>query len=101
MSEKYKEFIRTFPCEIHDLSCEGDVIPHHARMKGSAGMGEKPPDCYCIPLCVKHHREIHNKGVLTFFNKYYNFITKETLDEYLYRTLFKYVSMFCGEIERP
>lgn len=60
----YLEFVRTRPC----LICgQGDVHAHHVRMGSHAGLGTKPSDYLCVPLCFKHHDELHNKGEKTFW----------------------------------
>ena len=49
----YREHVSRYPC----LNCgaPGPSDPHHDRRHGNCGMGMKPPDTYCIPLCHKCH----------------------------------------------
>lgn len=47
--ERYKAWIRTLPCEI----CGRHAQAAHTGNDG--GMGEKPSDYTCIPLCAKCH----------------------------------------------
>lgn len=35
-----------------------------------AGMGFKPGDMWCVPLCQEHHREQHAIGEASFAGKY-------------------------------
>ena len=35
------------------------VQAHHLRECGAGCMSKKPPDVFCVPLCVKHHALIH------------------------------------------
>jgi hypothetical protein len=63
--EKHLQYIRSLPCCI----CGGiDTEAAHIRVgsinhgKRSTGMGEKPSDTWCVPLCNKHHREQHDAG---------------------------------------
>jgi len=44
------------------LPCSGDVVGCHIRMGSGAGMGIKPDDFRCIPLCAAHHTYQHSKG---------------------------------------
>ena len=60
-SEKYKEFIRDLPCcacNVNRLHGRAQSDPHHMRSKGAGGS-----DLTCIPLCRKHHTEIHWSSV--------------------------------------
>ena len=51
-SEKYKKFIRSKPCII----CGKTSQAHHVRRSYfGAGMGIKPSDFVCIPLCRECH----------------------------------------------
>jgi hypothetical protein len=64
--KKYREHVRSLPCYIHD-GCAGDVATHHIE---TGGMGMKCSDLMTVPLCFKHHSEIHQRGRITFANKY-------------------------------
>lgn len=67
-SEIYKAWIRTqtsivsgrTPCEAH----------HEPVLKEANGMGMKTHDCLCLPLTAEEHRERHQTGKDTFYNKY-------------------------------
>lgn len=48
----------------------GPNDPHHVRVRGNAGVGQKPSDFFTIPLCRVHHDEIHKHGSTTFEQKY-------------------------------
>lgn len=48
------------PCCICGLVA--NIHAHHLLRTGERGMGIKSPDKYCIPLCVAHHRELHDAG---------------------------------------
>lgn len=61
--DRHLDFIRGLPC-----ICCGDntsVEAAHLRLsdariaKVNAGVGQKPDDFFCVPLCGKHHREQH------------------------------------------
>jgi len=67
-SKKYREGISSLPCII--CNRQGPNDPHHLRALGNGGIGQKPDDCWCIPLCRKHHNEIHSLGAGTFQKKY-------------------------------
>lgn len=53
----YRSWVSTLPC----LLC-GTPGPNHAHHTASHGMAIKGSDYSCIPLCPKHHTEIHNTG---------------------------------------
>ena len=63
-SKKYMEWVSTLPCVICNRPGQSD--PHHVRIFGNAGTGQKPDDCWCIPLCREHHNEIHSIGMYSF-----------------------------------
>ena len=67
-SEKYKSWIRLLPC----LAC-GDYhsVPHHVRLPGHCGMGQKPDDLFCVPLGqIPCHNELHNIGEMRFWDQH-------------------------------
>jgi hypothetical protein len=57
---EYLAFIRSKPC----CACGRPAEAHHAL--GRRGVGVKPSDFGCVPLCREHHRECHEKGTKTF-----------------------------------
>jgi hypothetical protein len=61
----YLDFVRKQNCLIGHC-CEGDVVGHHLRSSINSGIGMKPNDTYCIPLCAKHHGLLHQHGQKTF-----------------------------------
>lgn len=69
-SKKYREFIKTLPCVMCGYSThEGlSIVPAHQKL-GCGGMGIKPPDTHCIPLCHKCHTLEHQVGEETFYQK--------------------------------
>lgn len=68
---KHLDFIRGLPC----LCCGDNVHTEaaHIRMasmraaKRPTGMGEKPDDCWTVPLCGNHHREQHGINERVFW----------------------------------
>jgi hypothetical protein len=58
-------FIRSQPC-IVAAQCAGPVQAHHVRTGTNGGTSLKPSDIWCVPVCNKHHREIHDNGQATF-----------------------------------
>ena len=77
---KYIDFIRKQPCLIGER-CLGMNHAHHVQNYNNHGMGLKPKDIYCIPLCFLHHAELHQKGKYTFYKKY-NLDIDEILQKY-------------------
>jgi len=52
------------------LECGGKVQAAHVRTGTDGAMGEKPSDCWAIPLCAVHHREQHDIGEPAFEKRY-------------------------------
>ena len=47
-----------------DGACEGPIQAHHAFNGATGGgRGMKGSDYACVPICAKHHREVHDKPV--------------------------------------
>lgn len=63
-----KEYVRWLclqPCLVP--GCKWGACGHHLRGKGlGGGMGLKPNDLTRIPLCLFHHQQLHQQGILTF-----------------------------------
>lgn len=57
----YLRFIRRQAC----LICPAASEAHHTRTRGSGGS-----DYLTLPLCPKHHREIHKRGLAWFEIEY-------------------------------
>lgn len=57
-SKTYLKWIRTLPCYCCG-SKESEA--HHVigLHWGLSGMGQKAPDTFCMPLCRRHHNEVH------------------------------------------
>lgn len=72
-NEKHLAFIRTLPC----LVCGDNIHTEAAHIRMSAvdrgkrytGKGEKPSDCWVVPLCSKHHREQHEGSEKKFWEE--------------------------------
>lgn len=46
------------------LTGSGDrVVPHHVRLAGFCGVGQKPHDLFCVPLIYEEHQRIHAQGM--------------------------------------
>lgn len=55
--------------------CQGPIQAHHLLRPwiGSKGMGKRADDRNVIPLCMKHHAELHTKfGSEASFFKHHN-----------------------------
>lgn len=72
-NEVHLSFIRLLGCVICGRS---PVEAAHLRYgdqraaKRPTGMGEKPSDCWALPLCPEHHREQHSGGEKDFWAKH-------------------------------
>lgn len=73
-SEKHLAFVRKLPCCANSLDCVdglfGGIHAHHVRSAAHAGTGFKPSDFRTVPLCSRHHGELHLRGAKTFEAKY-------------------------------
>jgi len=66
---KHLKFVASLPCAIcggesqaHHLLRDPDNVHKQYGFKVFKGMGIKSPDMFAIPLCVKHHTELHMNG---------------------------------------
>lgn len=66
---EYLEHVRGLPCVVN-VGCRGAVIAHHWRKGTDGGIGRKPSDMFVLPLCLKHHTEVHSAGEISFAEKY-------------------------------
>lgn len=55
-SKKYLDHIRSKSC----LHCGDKAEAHHLNHAQSRAMGLKNGDQWAVPLCHKHHMEMHN-----------------------------------------
>jgi hypothetical protein len=62
----YLNWVKTQPCECCQQQSDD---PHHLIGWGQGGMATKAHDIFSIPLCRKHHTELHNDR-LAFERKY-------------------------------
>ena len=64
-SQKHLRHVRSFACCV----CDSDEQPEaaHVRLGSDGGMGMKPSDYYCVPLCRLHHGIQHHVGEKTFW----------------------------------
>lgn len=74
-SKKHLELVAYHKCCLsHTNTCGGGVQAHHLLKpwSGKRGMGMKADDKNAIPLCYKHHAELHDKigDEHKFFMKY-------------------------------
>lgn len=62
---KHLKFVASLPC----LKCGiSECDAHHIRIGTDGGTGLKPSDSFTIPICRKHHTQLHSQGEKTFFN---------------------------------
>jgi hypothetical protein len=38
------------------------IVPHHVRLAGFCGTGQKPADYFCVPVTYAEHSRIHTSG---------------------------------------
>ena len=65
-SPAYLKWVKAQPCQCCGMPADD---PHHLIGHGQGGMGTKAHDIFAIPLCRKHHTELHNDR-LAFERKY-------------------------------
>ena|SRR3990167_8233061 len=63
---KHRAWIRSRPCTVENGDCRGAVQAHHVRDETDGGMGLKPHDKWCVPLCMWHHDHGHRIGWQSF-----------------------------------
>lgn len=68
-SAPHLEFVRRLPCSV-PICWTTPCSPHHFRSAATSGTGVKPGDDWCTPLCHEHHVEFHQRGWLSFEDKY-------------------------------
>lgn len=61
---KHRKFIASLPCAICPRT---DVQAAHVRKGNGGGMGLKPSDEFCVPLCVEHHQVQGEMGEVNFW----------------------------------
>ncbi len=65
--QRHVRFVSRLACligqEIGSKHCDGRTEAHHLLKpyKGVRGLSMKSEDMNCIPLCQKHHAELHMK----------------------------------------
>lgn len=59
-----------------------NVQPHHIRLGSYTGISDKPSDNLCIPLCVIHHKMVHDLGEDKVYNKYKEFFNGMSPQQY-------------------
>lgn len=73
VDDEYREWLRSLPCLkcVEEFDIEIAPIYHndpaHDRLGTGGGMGLKPSDEHCSPLCRDHHIEQHQRGAKTFW----------------------------------
>ena len=83
-NKKYQVFVCTLSCMLDIkgwLSCKSDAVPcggyiqaHHLLKPwyGHKGTSLRASDNNCVPLCYKHHRQLHDCGNEDYFWTIYN-----------------------------
>lgn len=56
-SKAHLNYVRGFPCMICGRS---PVQAHHLLTAQPKAMGKKAGDQWCVPLCLFHHRMLHD-----------------------------------------
>lgn len=90
-SLKYLGFIRAKKC----LCCNKPGVPHHVEAVGMGRNRSKPREEHyaTIPLCYKHHNELHTIGITRWLKKH-----EFTLDG-IYKTMFKFLQEFIWDYD--
>lgn len=58
-SKKYLRAVASLPCCV----CRApDSVPHHIMGPDYAGIGTKAPDDLTMPMCHRHHMDLHQDG---------------------------------------
>lgn len=67
-SSKHRRFISSLPCVV--CTTPNRTQAAHVRMGNICGVGMKPSDDCCVPLCVECHAKQHNDGEIYFWLPY-------------------------------
>jgi len=59
-------WLRTLPCSVPKCRAPAPSEAHHVRLGTDGGTGLKPSDKWAVPLCHRHHRQLHQVGQVTF-----------------------------------
>lgn len=81
-SEKHRRFIASLPCIICGNT---DVQCAHIRRRQGGGMGLKPCDSKCVPLCITCHKNQHESGELVFYHGFGGYEAAAVLATKLYK----------------
>ena len=74
-NKKHLEWVATLPCCI--CGEFGVQVHHLLRADPKRGMGRRSNDEFTIPLCYKHHQELHLNGNENFYLATHNVNGKE------------------------
>lgn len=66
--KKHLEFVAEHPCCI----CKGASVAHHLTIAEPKARGLKAGDNWTLPLCDRHHTELHNFGDENLYWLLYN-----------------------------
>ena len=72
--EDYLAYIKSQPCLVWNNECIGDITAHHTITVGAGGK-----DYLAIPLCMRHHNDVHSMGLMTFQELYNIDFNKEII----------------------
>tara|TARA_R110000787_G_scaffold48785_1_gene117201 strand:+ start:356 stop:754 length:399 start_codon:yes stop_codon:yes gene_type:complete len=63
VNKEYLKYVSLKQCCFKHSSCDGYTEVHHLLRPwiGERGMSLKADDRNVVPLCMKHHRELHTK----------------------------------------
>lgn len=64
-SPRHMELVRWLGCAVPGCRARQDIHAHHVRRAATSGTGAKPGDDACVPLCARHHLELHQRGEIT------------------------------------
>lgn len=79
----HRAWVRTKACIVGGCQNRDVVAAHYDGMvppEDMSGMGIKKHDKWCLPLCNRHHNDVHHWGVEKF-NKVYGVNLKSTAEE--------------------
>jgi len=77
-SKPYRKWISDQPCA--KCYAFGPCDPHHERYIGGGGIGVKPSDTHCIPLCHICHTRRHDQGAETFWGGFGSGLKRKLLE---------------------
>jgi hypothetical protein len=88
-SKSYLEFVRGQVCVAPACMYRADHAHHFAKRLGGGGVACKPHDTFVVPMCARHHYEVHQTGMLGSY-----FDTADQTEAFFFRSALQLVTRY-------